>query len=27
MDMWPVVPADHIQDLAGALTCGVRTVY
>jgi hypothetical protein len=27
MDMWPVVSADHIRDLAGALTCGVRTVY
>jgi hypothetical protein len=27
MDMWPVVPADHIKDLAGALNCGVKTRY
>jgi hypothetical protein len=23
-DMWPVVSADHIKDLAGTLTCGLR---
>jgi hypothetical protein len=27
MDMWPVVSADHITDLSGALTCGVKTAY
>ena len=27
MDMWPVVSADHIKDLARALTCGAKTVY
>ena len=27
MDMWPVVPADHIQDLVGAFSCGLQTGY